>query len=93
MPDGRKLGRLDHIFKGLSFIKWAQIIQRELDYIGVDIAVIEKYSKAYEKIVLERLHKYINSEGIKYFIKNLDHIERNARCKFESAKNLMNQTK
>lgn len=30
-PDGRRIGRIDHIFKGLSGIKEAQVIQTKLD--------------------------------------------------------------
>jgi len=88
-PDGRRIVLLGTIFKGLSFIKEAQIIQRALDYIEVEFVIEDKYSNSYEDSILERLHKYIGTVGIKYFIKKVDHIERNTGSKYKFIKNLM----
>ncbi|MCK4817807.1 hypothetical protein KA005_18700, partial [bacterium] len=69
--------------------KEAQIIQRELDLIEVNITVLDKISKDHEKIILERLYKYIGRNGINYVIKNVDHIRRNERGKFKFVKNFI----
>lgn len=90
-PDGRKIACLNNLFKGVEFLKDAQLIQRALDFIEVNIVVTGRYSKAYENIILKKLHEYIGTEGIKYSIKNINHIEREASGKFKFVKSFMDK--
>lgn len=90
-PDGRKIAGLSNLFKGIKFLKEAQLIQKALDLIEVNIVVTGRYSKEYENIILKKLYEYIGTDGIKYSIKNLNHIEREASGKFSFVKNLINK--
>lgn len=90
LPNGRTVGgTCNNVFKGLSFIKEAQIVQRESDHIEISYVTLQKSSSAHKEMILERLHKYIGSEGIKYVLNNVDHIQRDAGGKFKFVKNLM----
>lgn len=90
-PDGRRIPGLSNLFKGVEFLKEAQLIQKGLNFIEVNIAVTDRYSKEYENTILKKLHEYIGMEGINYSIKNVDHIEREAGGKFKFVKNLINK--
>lgn len=91
LPNGRTVGgTCNNVFKGLSFIKEAQIVQREPDHIEILYVTLQKSSSTHEEMILERLHKYIGSEGIRYVLNNVDQIQRDGRGKFKFIKNLTN---
>jgi len=87
LKDGRRFGRLDHIFKGLDFIKEAQIIQHALDAIEIKIIPDREFSRENERIILERLHKYLGNDDIGYTIKKVENIERNNSGKYRLVTN------
>jgi phenylacetate-CoA ligase len=66
LPDGRKVGRLDHIFKHTNNVKKAQIVQNKIDEVIIRINRNRKYSTSNEKEILkearERLGNKINIE-------------------------------
>ena len=76
LKDGTKLGRLDHIFKGLVHIKEAQIFQKDLNMLIFRIVKGVCYDEKNEE---ENLLVEINSRfknKINFKIKYLDKIER-----------------
>jgi phenylacetate-CoA ligase len=52
-PDGRFVGRLDHLFKQGQNVRMAQIVQRELDKILIQIVREPAYTKADEAAILK----------------------------------------
>jgi len=89
LKDGRRLGRLDHIFKGMNFIKEAQILQLELDFLKIRIVPSYSPSDEYKEILIKNLCKYIGSEGIRYSIDWVEKIDRGRNGKFKLVKNLV----
>jgi len=82
LPDGRRIGRMDHIFKDLRGIKEAQIIQNSENHCtvkivsqGYDIEVLEKHLK-------ENFNKRTNGL-IELDIEYTDHIPRSSNGKFK----------
>jgi phenylacetate-CoA ligase len=42
--DGRKIGRLDHIFKGISHVAEAQLVQERIDKVTIRLVPFKKFS-------------------------------------------------
>jgi phenylacetate-CoA ligase len=42
--DGRKIGRLDHIFKGISHVAEAQLVQERIDEVTIRLVPFKKFS-------------------------------------------------
>lgn len=63
-PDGRKVGRLDHIFKDSKNVMEAQLVQNVIDKIEINIVASDKFSKKDEIEIIEeselRLGKSLN---------------------------------
>ena len=64
-PEGRFVGRLDHIFKDAKYVKNSQIVQNDLSQVVIRIEKENKYSKKVEDKILkearsrlERHHRY-----------------------------------
>jgi phenylacetate-CoA ligase len=74
LPNGSKIGRLDHIFKDLVNIKEAQIVQKKLDEITLSIVKNSKYTSEDEKMLRNEALKRLN--GIKINIEYTDKIPR-----------------
>lgn len=55
MEDGRQVGRLDHVFKGVKFVAEAQIVQREVG--AVEILVVPSVSGIQMAGELEKIRK------------------------------------
>lgn len=54
LEDNSKIGRLDHIFKGLNGIKFAQIVQNKIN--EIDINIVEySFTKKDEKLLKEKI--------------------------------------
>ncbi|MEH6552352.1 MAG: AMP-binding protein [Pseudomonadales bacterium] len=84
-PEGKRVGRLDPIFKGLEGIKEAQIIQHEIDYLEVLIVPQEKDRN--ERIDLRLLEDNLkartsNAMRVSFIFTNT--IPRSSRGKFRS---------
>jgi phenylacetate-CoA ligase len=54
-PDGRSIGRLDHIYKGLAGIAEAQIVQTKID--AIEIRVVPQCDEETYRIIRESLVK------------------------------------
>lgn len=76
LPDGVKLGRLDHIFKEATFIKEAQIIQETLNILTLKIVKNKNFDDiVHEKKVVNEFKERVGDK-IKIEIKYVDKIER-----------------
>lgn len=82
-PDGRKIGRLDPIFKGLSGIKETQIIQTDINDITLKIVRDSTYNDAsLEKLITELKIRVGNEFSI--YVEFTDRIPRTTSGKYKS---------
>lgn len=58
-PDGRRLGRLDVLFKDTSSIREIQLVQEKIDSVTMKIARRPEYTVEDEKKLIENLRKYV----------------------------------
>lgn len=79
-PEGRKIGRLDFIFKPLNTVVESQIIQESLDQILVKVVPMIGYTVKDEKLIKEMVNKYIG-KSIHVRIELVNSIERSANGK------------
>ena len=84
-PDGRLIGRLDHIFKQQSKILEAQILQDTVRAIDVHIVPAPDYAAADEKKLLKEIRLRLGDE-IHIDIKEVNNIPRERNGKFRSVK-------
>lgn len=82
-PDGRKIGRIDHIFKGLSGIKEAQVIQAKLDSCIVKIVPQTSLLSPIIKIVTANLKQRTFPE-MHVQVEFVDEIPKGPNGKFRS---------
>lgn len=81
-PDGRSVGRLDHIFKGLTGVRECQIVQEELDLITLRIVRDDTFSAASERALRENLRARLGL-NIRVQFEFIDRIPRTSRGKFK----------
>ena len=80
-PDGRLIGRLDHLFKDVQHVREAQIVQSQLDEIKLRIVRADGYSPLDEQIVLTEARQRLgNTMRVRF--EYVDAIERTAGGKF-----------
>ncbi|MBD3867993.1 MAG: phenylacetate--CoA ligase family protein [Acidobacteria bacterium] len=84
-PDGRRIGRLDHIFKDLLDIAEAQILQETEAAIEVLIVPRESYDRAGEERLLRELRSRLG-EIIKIDIRKVESIPREPNGKFRAVR-------
>jgi phenylacetate-CoA ligase len=83
-PDGRYIGRLDPIFKGMeSSIIEAQIVQEKLDLIKVLIVKAANYRESHGAIIVKELKKRMG-EAIVFKILYVESIPRTQNGKFRA---------
>ncbi|HAC88301.1 MAG TPA: hypothetical protein DCF95_10190 [Gammaproteobacteria bacterium] len=80
-PDGRKIGRIDHIFKGLSGISEAQVIQKAPDRCVVKIASTKNNSAVDFQIIISNLQDR-TFPNMNVEIEIVDHIPKGPNGKF-----------
>ncbi len=86
-PDGRYVGRLDPIFKGMSnSIKETQIIQQAPDFVEILIVKATNYSENDGRSVITELKKRIGEDVI-FKIRFVDNIPRSSNGKFRAVVN------
>ncbi len=61
-PDGRKIGRLDHLFKDSEDVKEAQIVQDRIDHLLIKIVLYNGNNFLSKKSVLNKLRSRIGRE-------------------------------
>ena len=74
LPNGAKIGRLDHIFKDMVNIKESQIVQKKKDEVILRVVKNSSCTVDDEKKLLEETVQRLN--GINIVIEYLDHIPR-----------------
>lgn len=79
-PEGRKIGRLDFIFKPINTVVESQIIQESLDQILIKVVPMAGYTVKDEKLIKEMVNKYIGN-SIQVRIELVASIERSANGK------------
>jgi phenylacetate-CoA ligase len=82
-PDGRKIGRIDHIFKGLSGIREAQVVQDRPDHCTINIVRADDSSPVDEH-TLEENFKARTGSQVGLTFQYSDAIPRSANGKFKS---------
>lgn len=81
LPDGRPLGRLDLVAKGLPGVRESQLVQDEIDHITVRLVGLEGRSKEAERIAEERLRGFVGL-AMRIDFQWLDRIPRSNAGKF-----------
>lgn len=86
-PEGKYIGRLDPIFKGMkNTIKETQIVQQAPDYVNVIIVRSEGYREKDGNSIVSELRKRMGN-GVTIKIKYVDKISRTSSGKFRSVVN------
>jgi phenylacetate-CoA ligase len=84
-PDGRWVGRLDHVFKGELDIAEAQIIQETADAVEVRLVPRETFDTRAEQSLLKEIRSRLGDE-IRIDLRRVDEIPREANGKFRAVK-------
>jgi phenylacetate-CoA ligase len=80
-PDGRMVGRLDHLLKDAKYVKNAQIVQENINQITVRIEKEAKYSQNTERDILREARIRLGQKMAIEF-EYVDEIEREKNGKF-----------
>jgi len=84
-PDGRLIGRLDHIFKEQLDVAEAQVLQETPKSIEVHLVPRENYTEASERRLLEEFRSRVGEE-IEIKVRLVDSIPREPNGKFRAVK-------
>jgi len=87
-PDGRVLGRLDHVFKTLVEIAEAQIVQLAVDRLVVYVVPKPSFGEASERALLRELRARLGSE-IAITVERVAEIARQPNGKLRAVKSLI----
>jgi phenylacetate-CoA ligase len=80
-PDGRRIGRLDHIFKGCRHVREAQLVQRDPSELCLRIVRAPGYSSDDEQFILAQARQRLG-DAIRLRCEYVAAIERTAAGKF-----------
>lgn len=83
LGDGRRIGRMDHVFKGMAGIAEAQIVQDRIDRIKVLIVPLQGFSPTDERKLIENVHQRTGTE-IHVTVETVPSIPRTRNGKFRS---------
>lgn len=61
-PDGRRIGRLDHVFKGLTAIREAQIVQTALDRLVIRVVPDADFGDAHEHALIAQTQERVGPD-------------------------------
>jgi phenylacetate-CoA ligase len=81
-PDGRYIGRLDHIFKDSVNVREAQLIQKDVNELLIRIVPEKGYSSEDEKKIFDEVKLRLGS-SMRIRIEYVDKIEREKNGKFK----------
>jgi phenylacetate-CoA ligase len=84
-PDGRRVGRLDHIFKELPDVAEAQILQETQEAIDVLVVPRTRWKADSERSLLKEIRSRLGEE-IGVNVRQVDAIPREANGKFRAVK-------
>lgn len=80
-PEGRAIGRLDHIFKGVEHVVESQIVQEDLDNVRILIVGDRGFSPKDEALILSHARERLGPE-MRITIEKVQSIPRGPRGKF-----------
>lgn len=80
-PDGRRIGRLDTVFKADFPIRRAQIVQEELDHLTVRVEPGDSFSREAKELIRRAVQVRVGS-GVHVDVKEVDEIPLSANGKF-----------
>lgn len=83
MRDGRQVGRLDPVFKGLQSIRETQIVQEDLDNVILKIVPGDNFNKSEADVIVYELKKRLGNE-VKVTTKIVQEIPRTSAGKFRA---------
>ncbi|MDH3627320.1 MAG: hypothetical protein OEV00_11740 [Acidobacteriota bacterium] len=83
LPDGRTVGRLDPVFKGLTGLSEVQIAQKATDHVVVRVVPSPAYDESSERSVKEALADRLGAE-VRIEVETVTEIPRTSRGKFRS---------
>ncbi len=84
-PDGRLIGRMDHVFKNQLDVAEAQILQETSAAIVVHVIPLPSYTEASERGIVHEIRKRLGSE-IEITIERVGHISREPNGKFRAVR-------
>jgi phenylacetate-CoA ligase len=87
-PDGRLVGRMDHVFKEQMEVAEAQILQRDPESIDVLIVPRARYGEGNERSVLKEIRSRLG-DAIDIRIELVSHIPREPNGKFRAVKSVV----
>lgn len=79
-PEGRKIGRLDFIFKQVATVAESQIIQESLDQILVKVVTLAGFTRQDEELIKKMIKKYLGN-SVNLRIEQVKSIERSTNGK------------
>jgi phenylacetate-CoA ligase len=89
-PEGRWVGRLDPIFKGVSSLYETRIVQDRADHVRVEVVPLESFTvPEQESLVRELRHRL--GPAMQIEVVRVAHIARTAAGKFRAVVNLVRQ--
>jgi phenylacetate-CoA ligase len=80
-PDGRLVGRLDHIFKGVAHVREAQLVQHHVEELVLRIVRVDEFNADDERIILANARERLG-RALQLRCEYVDEIERFAGGKF-----------
>jgi phenylacetate-CoA ligase len=80
--DGRRVGRLDPLFKGDLPIHEAQIVQESLDCLRIRYIPTNHFRPSHEKLIIRRLHERMGA--VKVIMEPMTQIPRESNGKFRA---------
>ena len=80
LPDGTRLGRMDHIFKDMTHIREAQLIQNEIGQVDIKIVRTSKFDFEDEENLIREFKARIGDETY-LIIEYVSEIRRSSRAK------------
>jgi len=87
--DGRRVGRLDPVFKASMRIREAQIVQESLNRVVIRAVPLDGYSKADEVLIAARLRERMGD--VEVMFEKLDSIPREKNGKFRAVVCLLSE--
>jgi phenylacetate-CoA ligase len=91
-PDGKRIGRMDPIFKADINIKESQIIQEALDFIRVKVVPTDSFNNEDVQVIIQRVHHRLG-ESIRVVVELVDEIPRTKAGKFKAVISNLKQEK
>ena len=81
LPDGRRLSRFSHVFKGDIPLREAQVVQERLDFVRVFVVPEPEFSPETGQLIKQRMHDRLG-DGISVSVEVVSAIPRGPNGKF-----------